>query len=176
MRINCVNNLNQIGLAFKTWALDNSDCYPFNLSTNAGGTRELCAVGADGFDSNAARHLLEMSNELSTPFLLVCPKDKSKTPAPDFRHLTPPNITYRFHSGMNINEDNPTAVLAVCPVDGNTLFCDGSVDSPRGEQNRVGEQFPGLEIAAELYPPTSIAVGALSVLIGTFLRARLWFF
>src|SRR5258706_9017549 len=27
-RINCTNNLKQIGIAFKTWALDNGDVFP----------------------------------------------------------------------------------------------------------------------------------------------------
>ena len=55
-QLSCVNNLKQIGLAFRTWALDNDGQFPFNVSTNAGGTREFCAVGADGFDSNAVLH------------------------------------------------------------------------------------------------------------------------
>jgi len=30
-RINCVNNLKQIGLAFKQWALDNNDQFPMTV-------------------------------------------------------------------------------------------------------------------------------------------------
>ena len=30
-RINCTNNLKQIGLGFKTWALDNGDQYPMKV-------------------------------------------------------------------------------------------------------------------------------------------------
>ena len=41
--INCMNNMKQIGLAYRTWALDNGDAFPFNVSTNKGGTaRALC--------------------------------------------------------------------------------------------------------------------------------------
>jgi len=54
MRINCINNLKQVGLSFRQWALDHGDQYPFNVSTNAGGTMELYAVGSGGFDNNAA--------------------------------------------------------------------------------------------------------------------------
>ncbi len=75
-RLGCDNNLKQIGLAFRTWAIDNDDQFPFNVSTNTGGTMEHCAVGSDGFDTNAALHFQVMSNELSTPWILVCPKDK----------------------------------------------------------------------------------------------------
>jgi hypothetical protein len=123
----CFNNLQQIGLAFRTWAIDNNGQFPFNVSTNAGGTMEYCARGADGFDSNAALHFQVMSNELSTPRILVCPKDQSRRPATRFPSLQASNVTYRVRSGTNLNESNPTAVLVVCPFDGNTVLCDGSV-------------------------------------------------
>jgi hypothetical protein len=128
-RITCVNNLKQIGLAFRTWAIDHDGSYPFNLSTNAGGTMEFCARGNDGFDSHAATHFEVMSNELATPQILVCPQDKSKHAAVVFRNLGPENVTYRLRTGTNISEANPKAVLAVCPIDGNTLYCDGTVVS-----------------------------------------------
>ena len=38
-RINCVNNLKQVGLSFRTFALDNSDNFPMRLSLASGGTR-----------------------------------------------------------------------------------------------------------------------------------------
>jgi hypothetical protein len=126
-RLGCVNNLKQIGLAIRTWAIDNDDQFPFNVSTNTGGTMELCAVGSDGFDTNAALHFQVMSNELSTPRILVCPEDWSTKPARWFPDLRATNVTYRLHSGTNLNESNPTAVLVVCPFDGNTLLCDARV-------------------------------------------------
>src|SRR3954464_13264058 len=39
-RINCVNNLKQIGIAFRTWALDNQDQYPMKVSAANGGGSE----------------------------------------------------------------------------------------------------------------------------------------
>src|SRR5664279_412414 len=86
-RLGCVNNLKQIGLAFRTWAIDNDGQFPFNVSTNAGGTREFCAMGSDGFDGNTVQHFQVMSNELSTPRILVCPKDRSRKPAIGFASL-----------------------------------------------------------------------------------------
>src|SRR6187455_934912 len=36
-RINCVNNLKQVGLSFRQYALDNGDRYPMSLDRNSGG-------------------------------------------------------------------------------------------------------------------------------------------
>src|ERR1035437_713845 len=140
-RISCFNNLKQIGLAFRTWAIDHDGPFPFNVSTNAGGTREFCAAGADGFDSNAALHFQVMSNELSTPKILVCPEDRSRKPAAGFQSIQASNVTYGLHSGTNLNESNPTAVLAFCPVDGNTLHCDGSVTAVKAPAWRALMDF-----------------------------------
>src|SRR2546430_1673595 len=64
-RLNCVNNLKQIGLAFKLFAGDNGG-YPMRVSVTKGGTMELVNNGA------AFVHFLAMSNELSTPKVLFC--------------------------------------------------------------------------------------------------------
>jgi hypothetical protein len=125
--INCINNLKQIGLAFKTWSLDNGDRFPFNVSTNEGGTFEICSPGPDGFDRSAVWHFMTLSNELSTPVILVCPKDLSKRPAADFRGLQPGNVTYLLRSGPAMNDTNSGQILIECPIDGNALYCDGTV-------------------------------------------------
>jgi hypothetical protein len=125
--ITCVNNMKQIGLAARIWSGDNKDKYPFNVSTNNGGTLEFCGLGSDGFDTNAAMHLLVMSNELSNPRILVCPSDHSKTSCFNFPALRQWNVSYLLRTGTNIDESNPTQVLAICPIHGHILLCDGSV-------------------------------------------------
>jgi len=77
-KINCTNNLKQIGLAFKTWALDNGDQFPMRVSTIDGGAMELSA------GSNAFMNFRVMSNELSTPKVLVCPQDTKRHSATNF--------------------------------------------------------------------------------------------
>jgi len=126
-QITCINNLKQVRLAFVQWALDHNAQFPFNVSTNEGGTMELCTAGSDGFDSNAAFHFQVMSSELNTPRILICPEDRSRKPAADFGSLRSSNVTYRMRSGASLTDTNPTAILALCPVDGNTVYCDGSV-------------------------------------------------
>ena len=130
-RIACVNNMKQIGLAFRVWALDHEDQLPFNVSTNKGGTLELRLPGSDGFDRNAAFHFRVMSNELSTLKILVCPADTKRQQALNFLSLQPGNVSYQVRSGTNVAETNPQEVLAVCPIHKNVLRCDGSVQSER---------------------------------------------
>jgi hypothetical protein len=123
--LNCNNNLDQISMAFKTWALDHHEQYPFNLSTNFGGTLEFCDRDKDGFDRNAFAHFRVMSNELLNPSLLICPNDHERKPATDFEHLRPENISYRLRSGTNVNDSSMTEVLAVCVADSNLVRCSG---------------------------------------------------
>jgi hypothetical protein len=69
LRIQCVNNLKQTGLAFSIWAGDHSDKYPMEISETNGGTMEFIT------GTNLFRHFQVMSNELSTPKVLLCPAD-----------------------------------------------------------------------------------------------------
>jgi hypothetical protein len=140
----CMNNLAQVGVAFKTWSRDHNNQYPFNVSTNAGGTLELCDRDAKGYDRNSFLHFMVLSNELSTPKVLVCLArgqggSASASPASDFRHLTAANVSYLLCTGPSVNQGNPSATLAICPICGNKLLVDGSVQpAPRRRLPRGG--------------------------------------
>ena len=107
--INCVNNLKQIGLAVRTWGLDNGDVY--------------------------SPDFLSMSNELSTPRILVCPGDTNRPVAADWASFTSANCSYEYLA-PNGSPADPTRVLARCPIHGNIGLCDGSV------QQRVAKDHP----------------------------------
>ncbi len=128
-KITCVNNLKMVGIALRLWAGDHNWQYPFNVSTNDGGTREFCVVGPDGFAPDATLHfgVLTNADELKTPLLLICPQDHSKKPAHNFNELKLENITYRLRVGTNISVNGERSVLVVCPIDGNMLYPDGKV-------------------------------------------------
>jgi competence protein ComGC len=77
-RISCTCNLKQIGLSFRTWALDNRDKYPMQILVTNGGAMEWAERGI------ASVCFEVMSNELSMPMVLFCPNDKTRTNAHSF--------------------------------------------------------------------------------------------
>jgi len=74
-RISCVNNLKQVGLAFRIFATDNQDQLPMGISTNSGGSAEYRPGNPGDQVPFNFMHLAVMSNELSTPKVVVCPSD-----------------------------------------------------------------------------------------------------
>jgi prepilin-type N-terminal cleavage/methylation domain-containing protein len=77
-RIKCVNNLKEIGLACRVWEGDHGDKFPMFISITNGGAMELAATG------NVVTYFQVMSNELSTPKILVCPNDTGRVVATNF--------------------------------------------------------------------------------------------
>ncbi len=78
-RINCTNNLKQIGLSFKTWALDNGDAFPTRVALANGGYSDFLGQRAIAATQTASKGVfgffMVMSNELSTPKIVICPSE-----------------------------------------------------------------------------------------------------
>lgn len=103
-RINCTNNLKQTGLAFKTWSIDNQDRFPMQVSTNQGGTMEL-TNGPLAF-----AHFQVMSNELSTPKVLLCPMESKRVWATNFEAgFSNTNLSY--FAGLDAMDTNSLSFL-----------------------------------------------------------------
>src|SRR5436305_6408397 len=106
IRIACINNLKQTGMAFNIWAGDNGDNFPMADSKTNGDTREF-TTGA-----NAFRHLQVMSNELSTPIVTGYPSERingSIRWATNFTYFNNSNIS--FFVGVNANRTNRSTIL-----------------------------------------------------------------
>ena len=103
-RITCMNYLCQVGLAFRIWDGDHTNLYPMSLSTKLGGTLE-CTERGETF-----RHFQVMSNELSTPRILVCPADM-RLPAKNFGPGFG-NKDISYFVSLNATEANPQDLLS----------------------------------------------------------------
>lgn len=104
-RINCTNNLKQVGLAFHQWALDHNDKFPMQTSATNGGTMELVGYGF------VWPHFQVLSNELNTPKILVCPADAGRQSASSFAsNFNSSAISYFV--GVDADEVMPQMFLA----------------------------------------------------------------
>jgi prepilin-type N-terminal cleavage/methylation domain-containing protein/prepilin-type processing-associated H-X9-DG protein len=103
--INCTNNLKQDGLAFRIWEGDNGDKYPMQVSVTNGGAMELAVAG------NVSAIFRVMSNELSTPKVLVCPEDTGRHYATNFMaDLNHQTISYFV--GLDAGDKYPQMILS----------------------------------------------------------------
>src|SRR4051812_9147222 len=93
-RIKCVNNLKNVGLAFRIFSTDNGDRFPMQISTNDGGSAEFASVSAAN-DNLIWYHFAALSNELSTPKIITCPSDGKVTEANSWQQggVIPKNVT-----------------------------------------------------------------------------------
>lgn len=123
-RVRCVNNLKQVGIAFRVWEGDFGDKYPMAVSKARGGTMEF-NTGADTF-----RHFQVMSNELATPIILVCPAD-TRVAAADFAQLKNQNVSYFV--GLDANDANPQMILSG----------DRNITGPNKPENGILKLAPG---------------------------------
>lgn len=104
-KIDCVNKLKQIGLAYRIWSGDNGDKYPAEVSVANGGAMELAAKG------DAVLVFQVMSNELSTPKILCCPNDDEHTCGTNFTtDFSAKNISY--FAGLDAKLSDPQALLS----------------------------------------------------------------
>jgi prepilin-type processing-associated H-X9-DG protein len=100
-RIRCVNNLKQVGLAFRIWAGDNNDRNPTQVSVADGGSAEVA--------SDVWRTFQLMSNEIAIPSIIACWSD-DRASAKSWETLSNTNIS--FFMGLDANESSPQMVLA----------------------------------------------------------------
>jgi prepilin-type N-terminal cleavage/methylation domain-containing protein/prepilin-type processing-associated H-X9-DG protein len=129
-RISCTNNLKQVGLAFKTWALDNNDSYPMSVPVGNGGPPNQSAFARNGgaLAGPAGSYMYQifgvMSNELSTPKIVSCPSDNQHNAHTNFYMGSPPpqsnpssdngyfnNFKISYFIGVDANDAYPQMML-----------------------------------------------------------------
>lgn len=104
-RIHCVSYLKQIGLSFRIWDGDHNNLNPMQVYTNeVGGFRFADAT-------NSFRYFQALSNELNTPYVLVCPTDLERRPATNFTSDFN-NSHLSYFIALDADETQPEMLLA----------------------------------------------------------------
>jgi prepilin-type N-terminal cleavage/methylation domain-containing protein/prepilin-type processing-associated H-X9-DG protein len=126
-RIKCVNNLKNVGLAFRIFATDNGDQFPMSVPNANGGSAD-----ANANANFTWMHFAALSNELSTPKIVVCPSDQ-RTESTTFisnvvnnaanKNVIPfkSNLNVSYFVGLEGDETKPQAFLSgdrniICPT------------------------------------------------------------
>ncbi len=102
----CVNNLKNIGLAFRIFAKDQEVVLPWNLADNEGGTKNHATSPAAIW-----RHWAAISNEISHPKLFICPSDRERRSANSWSEFTN-NRFVSYALGFSATEESAQSILA----------------------------------------------------------------
>jgi prepilin-type N-terminal cleavage/methylation domain-containing protein/prepilin-type processing-associated H-X9-DG protein len=142
-RINCTNNLKQIGLSFKTWALDNGDAFPTRVAVASGGYADVIGkrtvAGTQLASQGVFGVFMVMSNELSTPKIVTCPSEnEARSQSSTFAGTIPPgsaNVTpftndlcTSYFVGVDAVDTNPNMFL----TGDHNLGADGNLTPQKG--------------------------------------------
>lgn len=116
----CVSNLKQIDLAMRAYAKENKDVLP------------------DTF--------MNMTNDLPSPRLLVCPSDsKHRVPDVEWPPWDPDNISYvLLCSGIPLTEVGSNVVVR-CPVHKLNLLGDGTVQRDQKARTTADQRTRGTQ-------------------------------
>lgn len=104
-RIQCAQNLKQIGLGMKLWADDHGGKYPWFVDQIQGGGKPN-----DTDNATVNFQFCIVSNELVTTKLLVCPTDIKRLAATNFSTCDMTNVSYSL--GDDADEKKPNHILA----------------------------------------------------------------
>ena len=100
-RIKCVNNLKNVGLAVRIYAIENNDRFPYSTAgTNRAAFEQL----------KASDYYLALTNELSTPKIITCPSDANRRQVETWPGFS--NESLGFFANLSANHTNPAAFLA----------------------------------------------------------------
>jgi len=124
-RIACVNNLKQVGIATRIYATDNQDRFPWQVTANEGGSSDSLSKAKETY-----KHWQALSNELSNPKVVRCPRDggrnqattfySGKVSARDKKNITPfddgksktGNSSFSYFLAKEADESKPNRILA----------------------------------------------------------------
>jgi prepilin-type N-terminal cleavage/methylation domain-containing protein/prepilin-type processing-associated H-X9-DG protein len=88
-RIKCVNNLKNVGLAFRIYSADNKGRFPWEIPDRTGGLRI-------NYSPDPMTYILSITNELTTPKILQCRADSrdTRTDWTNWNQFSRTNLSY----------------------------------------------------------------------------------
>jgi prepilin-type N-terminal cleavage/methylation domain-containing protein len=156
-RINCVSNLKQIGLAFRMFANDNGERFPWQVPAQAGGSGVAATANSPVTQpgSNPA-NFRAIEKELNAPKVLACTSDGAASKAsswPEIGARTPAdtitstdnvapadndgaNDKISYFVGLDAEETRPQTILSGDRnIDGGATATAGPANNPTREWN-----------------------------------------
>jgi type II secretory pathway pseudopilin PulG len=107
-RISCLNNLKEIGTAYRLWAGDHGDLVPSQQTVKKGGWGDFLTNADQG--ALCWTNYAIMQNELGqSAKLLICPSDERR-PAKDFKTDFKDNTHLSYFAGVNANDIYPQSI------------------------------------------------------------------
>lgn len=103
-RSHCATNLKQIGLAFRMWANDHAERFPWRVPEIEGGTKELEHL------PYAAPHYVAASNELVSPRILKCPQDPGRISTNVWNASL--HFSLSYFAALHADANKPSTILA----------------------------------------------------------------
>ena len=147
-RINCVSNLKQVGTGVRIYATDNQDRFPWQVSEAEGGSADALKKYQNNW-----MHWQALSNELSNPKVIRCPRDGNRPPVNSFATKKPrgnrtaepigvhKNKSMSYFIGVEADESKPNNVLS-----GDRNIRAGKYDNDndgKGAKKKLGKKFTG---------------------------------
>jgi type II secretory pathway pseudopilin PulG len=102
----CMSNLRQLSIGYIIWADANTNQFPWEVSTNFGGTLELIE------QRSAASHFLPITTDfLKSARVFVCPTDKSRLEATNVITLNNSNLSYFVSMSASLKPPSPSSTI-----------------------------------------------------------------
>jgi prepilin-type N-terminal cleavage/methylation domain-containing protein len=126
LRVTCSNNLKQVGIAFRAWAINHNGLMPMAVGPAQGGNADTdvgvrTVTSVQSSSHGDSKIFLTMSNELSTPTILFCPAEyesSMRRVATSFSGVSAPgtvpytnDLNCSYFIGVDASETHPRMFL-----------------------------------------------------------------